>query len=101
FFSFSSCTDEGKEGVNNQLSNNQDISADEGKIVAYNPILWADVPDPDVIRVDDTYYMTSTTMYFNPGVPIMKSYDLVHWELIGYVYDTLENSLRTDLIGEN
>ncbi|SFD50648.1 S-layer homology domain-containing protein [Paenibacillus catalpae] len=54
-----------------------------------NPLIWADVPDPDVIRVGDAYYMTSTTMHMNPGVPIMKSYDLVHWEIVNYVYDIL------------
>lgn len=56
-----------------------------------NPVIWADVPDPDVIRVGDVYYMTSTTMHFCPGCPIMKSYDLVTWEIIGYVYDILED----------
>ncbi len=70
-------------------------------VTASNPIIWADVPDPDIIRVGDTYYMVSTTMYFTPGVPIMKSHDLVTWELIGYVYDVLENTPRTDLYGEN
>ena len=55
-----------------------------------NPMIWADVPDPDVIRVGDVYYMTSTTMHMNPGVPIMKSYDLVHWEIVNYVYDILD-----------
>src|SRR5690606_7193416 len=43
---------------------------------ATNPNVWADVPDMSVIRVDDTYYMSSTTMHLNPGVPIMKSSDL-------------------------
>ena len=47
----------------------------------------------DYIRVGDTYYMVSTTMFFNPGVPIMKSKDLVSWELCSYVYDTLERGL--------
>ena len=28
-----------------------------------NPMLWADVPDPDVIRVGDTFYLVSTTMH--------------------------------------
>ncbi|SEU25341.1 Beta-xylosidase [Lacrimispora sphenoides] len=55
-------------------------------------IWWTDIPDPDVIRVDDTYYMTSTTMHFTPGCPIMRSKDLVHWEIVSYVYDILENS---------
>ncbi len=53
-----------------------------------NPVIWADVPDVDVIRVGDTYYMVSTTMYFSPGAPIMKSKDLVSWEICNYVYDT-------------
>ena len=55
-------------------------------------IWWTDIPDPDVIRVDDTYYMTSTTMHFTPGCPIMRSKDLVHWEIVSYVYDILETS---------
>jgi len=28
-----------------------------GQITGTNPILYTDYPDPDVIRVDDTYYM--------------------------------------------
>lgn len=71
------------------------------KITAENPLIWSDVPDPDVIRVGDTYYMVSTTMYYTPGVPIMRSYDLVNWELIGYVYDTLEDSQQTELFGDS
>ncbi|UCG49891.1 MAG: glycoside hydrolase 43 family protein [Phycisphaerales bacterium] len=57
--------------------------------LARNPIIWADVPDIAVIRVGDTYYMSSTTMHMSPGLPIMKSKDLVNWELIGYAYDRL------------
>jgi beta-xylosidase len=56
---------------------------------ARNPIIWADVPDVAVMRVGDTYYMSSTTMHLSPGLPIMKSKDLVNWQLIGYAYDTL------------
>ncbi|MBD1363133.1 glycoside hydrolase 43 family protein [Mucilaginibacter sp. ZT4R22] len=56
---------------------------------AVNPVIYADVPDMSMIRVGDTYYMSSTTMHMSPGVPIMKSKDLVNWELIGYAYDTL------------
>ena len=57
-----------------------------------NPFIYADVPDPSVIRVGDTYYMTSTTMYFTPGCPVMKSKDLVNWEIVNYVYDTLSDN---------
>lgn len=56
---------------------------------AENPILWADVPDVAVIRVGDTYYMSSTTMHMSPGLPIMKSKDLVNWKLVSYAYETL------------
>ena len=45
-----------------------------------NPIVRADFPDPDVIRVGDTYYMVSTTMHHFPGATILKSQDLVNWE---------------------
>jgi len=62
-----------------------------------NPLIWSDVPDPDVIRVGDTYYMSSTTMYFTPGCPIMKSKDLVQWEIINYVYDILEENDKMSL----
>ena len=56
---------------------------------ATNPIIFADVPDMAMIRVDDTYYMSSTTMHMSPHVPIMKSKDLVNWQIIGYACDTL------------
>ncbi len=58
---------------------------------AKNPIIFADVPDMSMIRVGKTYYMSSTTMHMSPGVPIMKSNDLVNWQMLGYVYDTLAN----------
>jgi beta-xylosidase len=56
---------------------------------AANPIIHADVPDVSMVRVGDTYYMSSTTMHMSPGLPIMKSKDLVNWELASYAYDTL------------
>ena len=64
---------------------------------AQNPIIWADVPDPDVIRVGNTYYMSSTTMHMNPGVPIMKSTNLVNWEIVNYVYPTLGTGDKENL----
>jgi beta-xylosidase len=65
---------------------------------AHNPIIFADVPDMSMIRVGDTYYMSSTTMHFNPGVPIMKSKDLVNWKLINYAYDTLADVDELNLV---
>jgi len=60
--------------------------------MAQNPILWTDVPDNSAIRVGDTYYMSSTTMHMNPGLPIMKSKDLVSWRIVNYAYDILGNT---------
>ncbi|OXB07013.1 glycoside hydrolase family 43 protein [Flavobacterium pectinovorum] len=62
-----------------------------GQNKAQNPIIFADVPDMSIIRVNNIYYMSSTTMHMNPGVPIMKSTDLVNWEIINYAYQTLED----------
>ncbi len=59
---------------------------------ALNPLTKLDFPDPDVIRVEDTYYMVSTTMHFMPGCEILQSYDLVHWEHVCYVYDRLDGT---------
>ncbi|MCU0403649.1 MAG: glycoside hydrolase 43 family protein, partial [Chitinophagaceae bacterium] len=56
---------------------------------AINPIIFADVPDPSMIRIGNNYYMSSTTMHMSPGVPIMKSNDLVNWSIVSYAYDTL------------
>jgi beta-xylosidase len=64
---------------------------------ARNPIIWADFPDPSVIRVGDTYYMSNTTMHMCPGVPIMKSKDLVNWGMVGYAYQKLEDNDETTL----
>lgn len=63
-----------------------------------NPMLWADVPDPDVIRVGDTYYLVSTTMHLMPGAPIMTSKDLKNWETVGYIFDRLTDSPKYDLL---
>lgn len=56
---------------------------------ATNPVIFADVPDIAILRKGNTYYMSSTTMHMSPGLPIMKSKDLINWELTGYAYDTL------------
>ncbi|MEO8414914.1 MAG: glycoside hydrolase 43 family protein [Ginsengibacter sp.] len=58
----------------------QKVHSDNGDGTYTNPLLSADFPDPDVIRLGDTYYMVSTTMFVFPGVTILKSHDLVNWE---------------------
>ena len=69
---------------------------------ARNPVIWADVPDMSMIRVGNNYYMSSTTMHMSPGLPIMKSKDLVNWKIISYAYDTLANVDAMNLVnGKN
>src|SRR6187431_2109476 len=64
---------------------------------AHNPIIFADVPDLSMVRVGNTYYMSSTTMHMSPGVPIMKSTDLINWKLVNYAYDTLVSNDEMNL----
>lgn len=82
---------------------NQALKYVESTIVVaptyHNPVIYADVPDMDIIRSKDkdghqVFYMVSTTMHFCPGVPVMKSYDLVHWSTVNYVYQILEEEDR-------
>ena len=62
-----------------------------------NPFIYSDVPDIDIIRVGGAYYMVSTTMHLSPGVPVMKSTDLVNWETVNYVYDRLDDGDEMNL----
>lgn len=59
--------------------NAQKFHSDNGDGTYTNPLIPADFPDPDVIRVGDTYYMVTTTMFIFPGVTVLKSKDLVNW----------------------
>lgn len=61
-------------------SQGQKRQSDNGNGTYTNPVIAADFPDPDVVLVDDIYYMVSTTMFVFPGVTILKSKDLVNWE---------------------
>lgn len=56
--------------------------ADQGNGTYKNPILFADYSDPDVIRVDDDYYMTASSFNCMPGLPILHSKDLVNWTIL-------------------
>ncbi len=66
-------------------------------VAGLNPLTGMDFPDPDIIRVGDTYYMISTTMYFMPGGVLLRSYDLIHWEYCARIYDVLEDTPRQRL----
>ena len=74
-------------------------SPDNGDGSFTNPLLWGDWPDPDVIRVEDTFYMVSTSMHYVPGSPILKSKDLVNWEMAGYAVERYDEDPRYDMQG--
>ena len=52
-----------------------------------NPVLPGFHPDPSIVRVDDAFYLVTSTFSWFPGLPIFRSTDLVNWELIGNAID--------------
>ncbi|MGO1413041.1 MAG: family 43 glycosylhydrolase [Microbacterium gubbeenense] len=48
-----------------------------------NPIIDADFPDPDAVRVDDRYVMIASSFNRAPGLPVYVSTDLINWERAG------------------
>lgn len=69
-------------------------------MIIYNPLFWTDMPDPDIIRVGTDFYMVSTTMFYMPAAPVLKSGDLKHWEIVSYVCNEIADNdiyhLRND-----
>jgi beta-xylosidase len=56
-----------------------------------NPIIFADFPDNDVSRgPDGAYYFSGSSFSYSPGAPILRSHDLVNWELIGHSIPSLD-----------
>ncbi|MGD9021126.1 MAG: glycoside hydrolase 43 family protein [Lysobacterales bacterium] len=54
-----------------------------------NPVIHADYSDPDALRTDDGYYMTSSSFSHVPGLPILHSNDLVHWRIVNHAIPRL------------
>ncbi len=75
--------------------------SDNGDGTYTNPLIFADFPDPDVIRVGNVYYMVSTTMHIFPGATLLKSYDLVNWEYCSNPLEKIESSACFNLDGCN
>ncbi|WP_427164559.1 glycoside hydrolase family 43 protein [Streptomyces sp. C1-1] len=64
-----------------------------------NPVVWQDFADIDVIRVGSTYYASASTMHYSPGAPVLRSYDLVNWEIAGHSVPVLDFGAKYDLNG--
>lgn len=72
--------------INGQIHDNPfaaNIKVDE--VTTYtNPIIPGFYSDPSICRVDDDYYLVTSTFEYFPGVPVFHSKDLVNWEQIGH-----------------
>lgn len=56
-------------------------------VIAQNPIMSGFYPDPSACAVGDDYYLVNSTFAYFPGLPVLHSKDLAHWEQIGNVLD--------------
>ncbi len=61
--------------------------SDNGDGTYKNPVIYADYSDPDVVRVGDDFYLVSSSFNCVPGLPILRSKDLVNWTIIGHVFN--------------
>lgn len=52
-------------------------------VKAKNPILPGFYPDPSICAVGEDFYLVNSTFSYFPGLPILHSRDLAHWEQIG------------------
>jgi len=66
-------------------------TADNGDGTFTNPVFYDEFSDPDIIRVGDWFYLTGTTMHAMPGLPLLRSKDLVNWEFLSYAMDRLDD----------
>ena len=59
-----------------------------------NPVLPGFHPDPTVCRVGETFYLSTSTFEYFPGLPIYRSRNLADWEPVGHALDR-ESQLDT------
>ena len=65
-----------------------------------NPIIQQDFSDPDAIKVGDDFYLVASSFNYMPGLPILHSKNLVDWEIINYIYDSLDSRYDSVLHGK-
>ncbi|MBR0552807.1 glycoside hydrolase family 43 protein [Stakelama marina] len=71
--------------------------SDQGDGSYRNPVLYADYPDPDIIRVGSDFYFVTTTFADVPGITILHSKDLINWTIASHVVPRLDDTKRYDL----
>ncbi|MET3501220.1 beta-xylosidase [Mucilaginibacter rubeus] len=70
----------------------QSWTADNGNGTYTNPLFYDEFSDPDLIRVNNDFYITGTTMHSVPGLPVLHSTDLVNWRLVSYALPRFDDS---------
>jgi beta-xylosidase len=63
-----------------------------------NPVLFADYSDPDVIRVGRYYYLVASSFHLSPGLPVLRSPDLVNWEIVSHILPRLNFAAEYDMV---
>lgn len=81
-------------------ANSQSWTADNGNGTFTNPLFYDEFTDPDLIRVDTVFYMVASSMHAMPGLPLLRSKDLVNWEFVTYVFDKLDLGPEFHLEGD-
>lgn len=66
------------------------LKTERQSVIYTNPVLHSDYSDPDVIRVKDAFYMVASSFNCVPGIPVLRSCNLVSWELTGYALQRLQ-----------
>jgi len=75
--------------------------SDNGDGTFNNPPLYADYPDPDIIRVGNDFFFATTTFANSPGLTILHSQDLVNWGIVSHVMPRLEGREQYNLRNGN
>ncbi|KAF2015423.1 glycoside hydrolase family 43 protein [Aaosphaeria arxii CBS 175.79] len=69
-----------------------------GQSTFRNPVIYEDFPDNDIfVGPDDAFYFSASNFHYSPGAPILKSFDLVNWQVIGHSIPKLDFGDRYDL----
>jgi xylan 1,4-beta-xylosidase len=79
------------------------ISPDNSSSVSYsvtNPVIPGFNPDPCIIRVDNDYYIVTSSFEWFPGIPVYHSRDLVNWKQTGHIL-TKESQLNLRGVGNS
>jgi beta-xylosidase len=64
-----------------------------------NPVIYEDFPDNDIsVGPDGAYYFSASNFHFSPGAPILRSEDLVNWDVIGHSIPRLNFGNGYDLL---